>query len=86
MGISEQFMFKIVKDVLLEIIHLDMKDMLDNNVKFKTLSDKVHQQIIKDEDIPKIIMEEFRCDGDVSEVYYEIIDEIVDKFIKKYKK
>lgn len=86
MGISEQFMFKIVKDVLLEIIHLDMKDMLDNNVKFKTLSDKVYRQIIKDEDIPKIIMEEFRCDGDVSEVYYEIIDEIVDKFIKKYKK
>ena len=63
-----------------------MKDMLDNNVKFKTLSDKVYQQIIKDEDIPKIIMEEFRYDGDVSEVYYEIIDEIVDKFIKKYKK
>ena len=86
MGMSEQFMFKIVKDVLLEIINLDMKDMLDNNVKFKTLSDKVYQQIIKDEDIPKIIMEEFRYDGDVSEVYYEIIDEIVDKFIKKYKK
>lgn len=85
MVVSDRFLFKIVKDMLLEIIQLDMKYMLDNSLKFKTLSDKVYQQIIKDEDIPKIIMDEFRRDGDVSVVYDEIIAEIVNEFIEKYK-